>query len=398
MSTSSTPHQQTVQEEEAPTPYQSLLEHAQSKLAHFQELLSHQEQRQLDTERAYKQRIDELRKDLRATKQELLEDCVQGRAVRAASGAYALKQQRQHLQDENDVLRASLRSTEEELTKVSLRIEILENRTRRMSQELQTNDLLKAKLLERHLADTILESHVERLMDVDQGIIRQCVQDVDADSDSDELDDRRSIQPSYTLLEELQNACSDSLAPAPSHSGMPESTEILKSDGQMLCSEVALQVASVSSSSDCRGPPLSNDQVDLEHNTSDGFSFTAPAKFLTPTAGNADQLVRVLGHYLHQHYQHAVGGWQEQQYNPFSWFIKTSAIVTISWAAMTMQMLSVVETLVGDVEKVGYSTVPMHLQASLPVLSWYQITKTLLQIHGTERAQHLQTVRGYPGA
>lgn len=72
MSTSSTPPQQTVQEEEAPASYQCLFERAQSKLAHFQDLLSLQEQRQWDTELAYKQRIDDLRKDLRTTKQELV--------------------------------------------------------------------------------------------------------------------------------------------------------------------------------------------------------------------------------------------------------------------------------------------------------------------------------------
>ncbi|KAF9281811.1 hypothetical protein BGZ68_006418 [Mortierella alpina] len=329
MSTSSTPPQQTVQEVERPASYQCLFERAQSKLAHFQELLSLQEQRQLDTELAYKQRIDDLRKDLRATKQELLEDCVQESATRAAAQAasiYDLKQQRRRLQDENSRLRASLRSAETELTA--------------MSQELQNNELLKAELLERHLADTILERQVDKLMDVEQG-----AQVLDADFE--ESDDAGSIQPSQTLLEELQIACSGPLAPVPPNMGMPEPATILWCDGYAPCSESRLQVAVLSSTNDC--PSLGGNQA-TDGDVSIGFSFTPPAKFLNPTTGNADQLVRVLGHYLHQHYQHVLGGRQEQQHNPFSWFVKTSAIVTISWAAMTMQMLSMVETLVGDVD------------------------------------------------
>ncbi|KAF9964645.1 hypothetical protein BGZ70_006161 [Mortierella alpina] len=358
MSNSSTPHQQIVLVEEAPATYQDHLERAQSQLAHFQVLLSQQEQRQLDAELAYKQRIEKLRKDLKTTKQELvriqksehqhnlhlaeLEDCVQGHVTRAAahaSSTYALKQQRQQLQDENNRLRVSLRSAEEELTKVTLRVEALENRTRRMSQELQNNELLKAELLERHLAGTILESQVDKLMDVEHRIMGRGVQVLDAEYDELEAG---SIHPSQTLFEELQNACSDSRAPVPSSSSMPESAEILECVGQVQCFEPELQVTSVSSFNDSWGQPLGSDKVDT--------SLTS-VKFLAATTGNADQLVRVLGHYLHQHYQHAVGGRQKQQYNPFSWFIKTSAIVTISWAAMTMQMLSMVETLVGDVER-----------------------------------------------
>ncbi|KAF9576617.1 hypothetical protein EC968_006964 [Mortierella alpina] len=310
-------------------------ERAQSRLAHFQELVSFQEQRQLDAELAYKQRIDGLRKDLRTTKQELLEDCVQGHAARAAAHAsniQTLKQQRQHLQDENNRLRASLQSAEEELTKVTLRVQTLENRTRRMSEELQNNERLKTELVERHLRDTVLEAQVEMLMDVEPGIMGQCI--LVSDADSNELDAMGSMHPSQTLWEELQNAHSDSTAPASSKSGIPESE---------------LQMAVLNSSNDCCGQFLSSDQMD-DGDISSGLSFGSPAEFLTPTAGNADQLVRVLGHYLHRHYQQVVGGRQEQQHNPFSWLIKTSAIVTISWAAMTMQMLSVVETLVGGVE------------------------------------------------
>ncbi|CAO3570506.1 unnamed protein product [Mortierella alpina] len=352
MSNSSTPHQQTVL---APSTYQDLLEGAQSKLAHFQALLTHQEQRQLDAGLAYKQRIDELRKDLKTTKQELvrlqksehqhnlhlaeLEDCVQERAARAAahaSSTYALKQQRQQLQAENKRLRVSLRSAEEELTKVTLRVETLENRTQRMSQELQNNELLKAELLERHLAGTVLESQVIKLMDVEHGIMARCVQVLDAECD--ETDETGATHPTQTLLEELQNACPDSRAPAPSNSSMPESGKIPECVGQARCFEPELQVASVSSSNHSWGQPLSSHKLD------------GAVKLLAPAAGSADQLVRVLGHCLHQHYQQAVGGRREQQYSPFSWFIKTSAIITISWAAMTMHILSMVETLVGNVE------------------------------------------------
>ncbi|KAF9962391.1 hypothetical protein BGZ72_006212 [Mortierella alpina] len=347
MSTSSTPRLQTAQGDESSVSYQCLLEHAQSKLAHFQELLGQQEQRQLDTELAYKQRIDELRRDLRTTKQELLEDCAQGHAARAAthaSSTFALKQQRQHLQDENNHLKASLQSAEAELTRVTLKVETLENRTRRMGQELHMNELLKAELQDRHLADTILASQVNRLMDVEQGVMQQCIQVLNSD-DSDDSDDTGSDQPCQTLLDELQNACSGPVAPVLPSSGMPETAEISQGDVH----ESGLQMAFLCSVNDSCGQSVSSDPTHSVDGPS-SFSFTPPAKLLTPTTGNADQLVRVLGHYLHQHYQHALGGRQEQLYNPFSWFIKTSAIVTISWAAMTMQMLSAVESLIGDVE------------------------------------------------